>query len=105
MGRTAVTAASPQGRRRWARATGGLANAVEGVAPVVRVGSHLCRPATRFDRLGPLRTGEHMRAIDLINGRVARTVVAHGLLFAADAHGKWLSGDARHGVYAGHLEE
>src|SRR5262245_64295561 len=81
-----------------------LAHAVERVATVTGVGPHLRRPTPGFDRLCPSRTGEDVRTIDLIDRRIARTLVAQPLFFPADADRERLPCEAGDGVHTRHLE-
>src|SRR5262249_55538736 len=73
-----------------------LAHFVKCMPSVAREGPDLRRPAAPFDCVGPFRADEHVRAINLVYGIIARAVMRHLLLGAPDAHGKGLSCHPRH---------
>src|SRR5579863_3227546 len=52
-----------------------LTQTVERVAAVPGEWAHLAGPAAQFDGLRPLRAGEHMRPVDLVERAMARALV------------------------------
>src|SRR5262245_43463088 len=78
---------------------------VHRVPPVAGEGPNLRRPAAGFDRLGPLRARKHMRAVDLVDRGMARTLVRNFLFFAADAHRERLALKPGDRMHARHFEE
>src|SRR5215510_11521565 len=77
---------SVMAERTWLYGGRLLAALREGMPPIAGGGSDLARPAAQFDRLGPLRADQHVRAIDLVEGAGPRPLMRDLLLRAADAH-------------------
>src|SRR5580693_1645807 len=111
---SASTSPAPTGRRRAPspapsidrRATAAqLAQLVERVPPVAGVGAHLAGPAPSFGGLRPFAADQHMGPVDLVERRIARTILRDPLLLPADVEDERLTRHAGRGMDARHLQK
>src|SRR5262249_17751355 len=78
---------------------------VDGVAPVLRERAHLFRPAALLALHPPFGAHQHIGAVDLVDGGVARRLVLLGNGLAADLMGERLALHAGHRAHTRHLLE